>query len=800
MAFEKNSLTHFMRLHGISNDLLAAAMKIQTKKDETETEKTVVEGEVVDFPNKRKTIKAANDNNPKKYEDVEEPDADDPKINMKDVKNSFSQHLTYNIHNVDGKDSFERLSKATDMAYRHVESLYGTKAKEKLKKQHDVLPKMEEDISDTVKYFSEGCNVPKEVSDHEWNSTTHPVYRYKHDEKKSNWAFSAHSDKDGNTLYVPSMTARAAGKSDLKMHHSDASTGKNKSFNYNDEGWNQIRQHLHKIHGKEHYGDAHIDSSNVKKINEARQFRHIFSINNEENNTEARVYHDNEWDEYRVKHFKAGRHLEKADYHTDDKDDAIKTAHHYVMGGKSKTKNITEAGVKGKHLYSIDYETIAEEKRKYAISDVHRIVDRLHVSTPDNEIEDDIRKRANKANWPKKQTDMAVSDAIKKHNENKKLYKSVMTGSFSEEETIAEDDTKEIAKRGHIRFLKHKRPEKTKKTVKEQSDIIEQGEGSPEDVTLAELTLLQDRIEKILVMYEQVEVDDSVREDITKATGLILSIYSEMLEVMEEEGIQTDQQPNQAIQKNPPLKENEEGLEPVKYEIAESRNEALHHIINKSADALNTFKDLIAKHHGEETARRIGDSVTYYHTNVKYNNLAQQAINQTHGAVTDTEESDPGKHHPMVTLAKSAPYVLHPETKEKLHVTHDTAKKVLTRLQGIHPNKRNDELNKIVKNAFSKAKEMGIKTIKEQKDELNEIHIMTQLKKVAEGDSREIQFNDGKTTVVPKFIALKAIKAFDALSEYQKIQFAKNARESYRNLFQLTKTQGKNIDDDKEDK
>lgn len=41
----------------------------------------------------------------------------------------------------------------------------------------------------------------------------------------------------------------------------------------------------------------------------------------------AKVYKDNEWEEYRVKYFKDGKHVgEKADYHTDDLDDAKNTA------------------------------------------------------------------------------------------------------------------------------------------------------------------------------------------------------------------------------------------------------------------------------------------------------------------------------------------------------------------------------------------------------------------------------------------------------------------------------------------
>jgi hypothetical protein len=41
----------------------------------------------------------------------------------------------------------------------------------------------------------------------------------------------------------------------------------------------------------------------------------------------AKVYKDTDWQEYRVKFYIQGQHQENADYHTDDKQDAIDTAH-----------------------------------------------------------------------------------------------------------------------------------------------------------------------------------------------------------------------------------------------------------------------------------------------------------------------------------------------------------------------------------------------------------------------------------------------------------------------------------------
>lgn len=47
----------------------------------------------------------------------------------------------------------------------------------------------------------------------------------------------------------------------------------------------------------------------------------------------AKVYRDSEWDEYHVKHYTDGKHHTKADYHTDDKEDAHGTAKHFVKEG-----------------------------------------------------------------------------------------------------------------------------------------------------------------------------------------------------------------------------------------------------------------------------------------------------------------------------------------------------------------------------------------------------------------------------------------------------------------------------------
>ena len=55
-------------------------------------------------------------------------------------------------------------------------------------------------------------------------------------------------------------------------------------------------------------------------------------------NKSAKVYKDNEYGEYRVKHYTDGKHHSKADYHTDNKDDAHGTAHHWLHSHKEEVE------------------------------------------------------------------------------------------------------------------------------------------------------------------------------------------------------------------------------------------------------------------------------------------------------------------------------------------------------------------------------------------------------------------------------------------------------------------------------
>ncbi len=50
------------------------------------------------------------------------------------------------------------------------------------------------------------------------------------------------------------------------------------------------------------------------------------------NGHQCRVYYAHEWAECVVRFYINGKHMKRADYHTDDRTDAINTADHSVYG------------------------------------------------------------------------------------------------------------------------------------------------------------------------------------------------------------------------------------------------------------------------------------------------------------------------------------------------------------------------------------------------------------------------------------------------------------------------------------
>lgn len=68
----------------------------------------------------------------------------------------------------------------------------------------------------------------------------------------------------------------------------------------------------------------------VKESEELEEAKLIKTHTSADGKKVAKVYRDAEWDEYHVKHYTDGKYHSKADYHTDDKDDAHNTAKHFV--------------------------------------------------------------------------------------------------------------------------------------------------------------------------------------------------------------------------------------------------------------------------------------------------------------------------------------------------------------------------------------------------------------------------------------------------------------------------------------
>lgn len=80
-----------------------------------------------------------------------------------------------------------------------------------------------------------------------------------------------------------------------------------------------------------------LDKLTKEEIDEGLKLHKTY----EQGNKCAKVYRDAEWDEYRVKHFINGKHHKKADYHTNDKDDAHSTAKYWL---KEDTLNEIKVG------------------------------------------------------------------------------------------------------------------------------------------------------------------------------------------------------------------------------------------------------------------------------------------------------------------------------------------------------------------------------------------------------------------------------------------------------------------------
>ncbi len=78
-------------------------------------------------------------------------------------------------------------------------------------------------------------------------------------------------------------------------------------------------------------------------IRESRQFRHQKTLTSDCGTKSCKIYRDTHWDEYRVKHYQDGKHLD-ADYHTDDYGDAEETAKRWTHPKKSMNEGKDDFG------------------------------------------------------------------------------------------------------------------------------------------------------------------------------------------------------------------------------------------------------------------------------------------------------------------------------------------------------------------------------------------------------------------------------------------------------------------------
>ena len=67
--------------------------------------------------------------------------------------------------------------------------------------------------------------------------------------------------------------------------------------------------------------------------------KRLETIINTKTGREARVYRDSDWQEWRVKFYEHGIYLAEADYHTDDKADAMHTARSWTWAKPEPESN-----------------------------------------------------------------------------------------------------------------------------------------------------------------------------------------------------------------------------------------------------------------------------------------------------------------------------------------------------------------------------------------------------------------------------------------------------------------------------
>ncbi len=166
-------------------------------------------------------------------------------------------------------------------------------------------------------------------------------------------------------------------------------------------------------------------------------------------NKSAKIHKDSEWNEYKVSHYVDGKHKHKADYFTDDKDDAHGTAQIFVKSAKE------------------DLEVVTELKKASSRKDILKYLDKAKKSLGDRVstqgITDVKVKKAQNSSFSieKRAADIAakraenntVNRATGIRRASAKLYKLPMSENNIEEEQDGVEKVKKSAKKNFFKMV-----------------------------------------------------------------------------------------------------------------------------------------------------------------------------------------------------------------------------------------------------------------------------------------------------------------------------------------------------------
>jgi len=108
---------------------------------------------------------------------------------------------------------------------------------------------------------------------------------------------------------------------------------------------NGAHNHVSKEAGPASATHGDNPSHKAMSVNESSSKRLITKMANEQSGKEAKVYLDREYAEYIVQFFDNGKYQREADYHTDDKDDAIGTAQMFLKREHNMRESADRKGI-----------------------------------------------------------------------------------------------------------------------------------------------------------------------------------------------------------------------------------------------------------------------------------------------------------------------------------------------------------------------------------------------------------------------------------------------------------------------